>query len=162
MEGVNDRYFINPPPGNPDINNKDIVYEVLWYSHMFSVCLPLSRALSHYPPTSLSKSLPLALPHLSLFLNVCLTQFFNLSISNSVSQSVSMYLSTFLFFCVPLSCPVIRSQVLKDTQNFWCHNWFKKSESIAKIQPKLILCLPSIPPPKKILLAVLTSKIGNA
>jgi len=29
MEGVNDRYFINPPPGNPDANNKDIVYEVL-------------------------------------------------------------------------------------------------------------------------------------
>ena len=29
MEGVNDRYFINPPPGSPDTNNKDIVYEVL-------------------------------------------------------------------------------------------------------------------------------------
>jgi hypothetical protein len=29
MEGVNDRYFINPPPGSPDSNNKDIVYEVL-------------------------------------------------------------------------------------------------------------------------------------
>jgi hypothetical protein len=29
MEGVNDRYFINPPPGSPDANNKDIVYEVL-------------------------------------------------------------------------------------------------------------------------------------
>ena len=29
MEGVNDRYFINPPPGRPDVNNKDIVYEVL-------------------------------------------------------------------------------------------------------------------------------------
>jgi hypothetical protein len=27
MEG--DRYFINPSPGNPDDNNKDIVYEVL-------------------------------------------------------------------------------------------------------------------------------------
>jgi hypothetical protein len=26
---VNDRYFINPPPGSPDTNNKDIVYEVL-------------------------------------------------------------------------------------------------------------------------------------
>ena len=23
MEGVNDRYFINPSPGNPDDNNKD-------------------------------------------------------------------------------------------------------------------------------------------
>jgi hypothetical protein len=22
-------YFINPPPGSPDANNKDIVYEVL-------------------------------------------------------------------------------------------------------------------------------------
>jgi hypothetical protein len=29
MEGVNGRYFINPPPGSPDANNKDIVYEVL-------------------------------------------------------------------------------------------------------------------------------------
>jgi hypothetical protein len=29
IEGVNDRYFINPPPGSPDANNKDIVYEVL-------------------------------------------------------------------------------------------------------------------------------------
>jgi hypothetical protein len=24
MEGVNDRYFINPSPGSPDANNKDI------------------------------------------------------------------------------------------------------------------------------------------
>ncbi len=24
MEGVNDRYFINPSPGSPDTNNKDI------------------------------------------------------------------------------------------------------------------------------------------
>jgi hypothetical protein len=29
MEGENGRYFINPPPGSPDANNKDIVYEVL-------------------------------------------------------------------------------------------------------------------------------------
>jgi hypothetical protein len=29
MEGVNDRYFINPSPGSPDANNKDIVYEVM-------------------------------------------------------------------------------------------------------------------------------------
>ncbi len=29
MEGVNDRYFINPPVGSPDANNKDIVYVVL-------------------------------------------------------------------------------------------------------------------------------------
>ena len=29
MEGVNDRYFINPTDGSPDTNNKDIVYEVL-------------------------------------------------------------------------------------------------------------------------------------
>ena len=29
MEGVNVRYFINPSPGNPDVNNKDVVYEVL-------------------------------------------------------------------------------------------------------------------------------------
>jgi len=29
MEGVNGRYFINPPPGSPDANNKDIVYKVL-------------------------------------------------------------------------------------------------------------------------------------
>ena len=29
MEGVNDRYFLNPPPGIPDANNKDIVFEVL-------------------------------------------------------------------------------------------------------------------------------------
>ncbi len=29
MEGVNDRYFSNPPPGSPDANHKDIVYEVL-------------------------------------------------------------------------------------------------------------------------------------
>ena len=28
-EGVNGRYFINPPPGSPDVGNKDIVYEVL-------------------------------------------------------------------------------------------------------------------------------------
>ena len=28
-EGVNGRYFINPPPGSPDAGNKDIVYEVL-------------------------------------------------------------------------------------------------------------------------------------
>ncbi len=27
-EGVNDRYFINPPPGSPDDGNKAIVYEV--------------------------------------------------------------------------------------------------------------------------------------
>jgi hypothetical protein len=29
MEGVNDRYLINPSPGSPDTNNKDIVYEEL-------------------------------------------------------------------------------------------------------------------------------------
>jgi hypothetical protein len=29
LEGVNGRYFINPSPGSPDDNNKDIVYEVL-------------------------------------------------------------------------------------------------------------------------------------
>jgi hypothetical protein len=29
IEGVNDRYFINPPPGRPDAISKDIVYEVL-------------------------------------------------------------------------------------------------------------------------------------
>jgi hypothetical protein len=29
MEGVIDQYFINPPPGRPDANNKDFVYEVL-------------------------------------------------------------------------------------------------------------------------------------
>ena len=28
-EGVNDRYFTNPPPGSPDAGNKDVVYEVL-------------------------------------------------------------------------------------------------------------------------------------
>jgi hypothetical protein len=28
-EGVNGRYFINPPPGSPDAGNRDIVYEVL-------------------------------------------------------------------------------------------------------------------------------------
>jgi hypothetical protein len=28
MEGVNGRYIINPPPGSPDANNKDSVYEV--------------------------------------------------------------------------------------------------------------------------------------
>jgi hypothetical protein len=28
-EGVNGRYFINPPPGSPESGNKDIVYEVL-------------------------------------------------------------------------------------------------------------------------------------
>ena len=28
-EGVNGRYFINPPPGSPEAGNKDIVYEVL-------------------------------------------------------------------------------------------------------------------------------------
>jgi hypothetical protein len=28
-EGVNGRYFINPPSGNPDTGNRDIVYEVL-------------------------------------------------------------------------------------------------------------------------------------
>ena len=28
-EGVNGRYLINPPPGSPEANNKDIVYEVL-------------------------------------------------------------------------------------------------------------------------------------
>ena len=27
-EGVNGRYFINPPSGSPDAGNKDIVYEV--------------------------------------------------------------------------------------------------------------------------------------
>ena len=31
-EGVNGRYFIQPPPGSPDDNNRDVVYEV---------CLPL-------------------------------------------------------------------------------------------------------------------------
>ena len=30
MEGVNGWYFINPPPGSPDADNKDIVYEVVW------------------------------------------------------------------------------------------------------------------------------------
>ena len=29
LEGVNGRYFINPPPGSPDANNKDTVYEVM-------------------------------------------------------------------------------------------------------------------------------------
>jgi hypothetical protein len=28
-EGVNSRYFINPPPGSPEAGNKNIVYEVL-------------------------------------------------------------------------------------------------------------------------------------
>jgi hypothetical protein len=28
-EGVNGRYFINPPSGSPDTGNRDIVYEVL-------------------------------------------------------------------------------------------------------------------------------------
>jgi hypothetical protein len=28
-EGVNGRYFINPPPGSPEAGNKDVVYEVL-------------------------------------------------------------------------------------------------------------------------------------
>ncbi len=28
-EGVDGRYFINPPSGNPDTGNRDIVYEVL-------------------------------------------------------------------------------------------------------------------------------------
>ena len=28
-EEVNGRYFINPPPGSPDTDNKDMVYEVL-------------------------------------------------------------------------------------------------------------------------------------
>ena len=27
-EGVNCRYFIQPPPGSPDTNNRDVVYEV--------------------------------------------------------------------------------------------------------------------------------------
>jgi hypothetical protein len=27
-EGVNGRYFIQPPPGSPDANNRDVVYEV--------------------------------------------------------------------------------------------------------------------------------------
>ena len=27
-EGVNGRYFIQPPPGSPDANNRDFVYEV--------------------------------------------------------------------------------------------------------------------------------------
>jgi hypothetical protein len=29
MEGVNGRYFINPSSGSPDVNNKDIGYEVM-------------------------------------------------------------------------------------------------------------------------------------
>jgi len=29
VEGVNGRYFINPPPGSPEAGNKNIVYEVL-------------------------------------------------------------------------------------------------------------------------------------
>jgi hypothetical protein len=33
MEGVNGRYFINAPPGSPDANNKDTVYEVLHPLH---------------------------------------------------------------------------------------------------------------------------------
>jgi hypothetical protein len=28
-EGVNGRYFINPPSGSPDAGNRDILYEVL-------------------------------------------------------------------------------------------------------------------------------------
>jgi hypothetical protein len=28
-EGVNGRYFINPPPGSPEVSNKNIIYEVL-------------------------------------------------------------------------------------------------------------------------------------
>ena len=28
-EGVNGRYFINPPPGSPEAGNKDVVYEAL-------------------------------------------------------------------------------------------------------------------------------------
>jgi hypothetical protein len=33
-EGVNGRYFINPPPGSPEAGNKNIVYEVLGRSRM--------------------------------------------------------------------------------------------------------------------------------
>ena len=29
VEGVNGRYFINPPPGSPEAGDKNIVYEVL-------------------------------------------------------------------------------------------------------------------------------------
>ena len=32
IEGVNGRYFINPPPGSPDTGNKDIVYQVFMES----------------------------------------------------------------------------------------------------------------------------------
>ena len=28
-EGVNGRYFINPPPGSPEAGNKDVVYDVM-------------------------------------------------------------------------------------------------------------------------------------
>ena len=43
-DGVNGRYFIQPPPGSPDANNRDVVYEV---------CRPLYGN----PPRALHKNL---------------------------------------------------------------------------------------------------------
>ena len=45
-EGVNGRYFIQPPPGSPDADNKDVVYEV---------CRPLYGSPSS--PRALHKTL---------------------------------------------------------------------------------------------------------
>jgi hypothetical protein len=64
-----------------------------------------------------------------------------------------MYLPTYFSVCLFLALYLL-SQVPKKHKAFdaiiYWH--FKKSESIAQTQPKLNLCLPSTPPPKKIFL----------
>ena len=124
-----------------------------WHSHRFSVCLPLSRSLSSdHPSTSLSVSLSFTLP---ICLSVCTSSsvsvFLNFSISHLVSHSVFLYVSSYLFFCVPLSRSVFTFSSPQETQGFWCHNLLalqkirKHSTDPAQIEP-----LPALdPPPKK-------------
>jgi hypothetical protein len=48
-EGVNGRYFIQPPPGSPDANDRDVVYEVCHplYGNSSSPCA-LHKTLDAY------------------------------------------------------------------------------------------------------------------
>jgi hypothetical protein len=46
MEGVNDRYFINPPPGSPDDNNKD---SFLLLTFLVKLSVQVAKVLSFTP-----------------------------------------------------------------------------------------------------------------
>jgi hypothetical protein len=86
-EGVNGRYFINPPPGSPEASNKNIVYEVLGRSRMKvrtprghvqllkAPCLPGGPSMpcraAFRPPTSSLHRLRTADPQISCVCAQC-------------------------------------------------------------------------------------------